>query len=97
LRNSPNDRAGANGIPSPSDALVTEIEAMNATLPAHLLMTERRPVPAEMITALKARFGERCSTAQAVREQHGRDESPFEVAPPDAVVFARALKRWPTR
>ena len=50
---------------------------MNATLPAHLLMTERRPVPAEMIAALKARFGERCSTAQAVCEQHGRDESPF--------------------
>ena len=63
---------------------------MNATLPAHLLMIERRPVPAEMIAALKARFGERCSTAQAVREQHGRDESPFEVAPPDAVVFAES-------
>ena len=63
---------------------------MNATLPAHLLSMERRPVPAEMIAALKARFGERCSTAQAVREQHGRDESPFEVAPPDAVVFAES-------
>ena len=65
---------------------------MNATLPAHLLMTERRPVPAEMIAALKARFGERCSTAQAVCEQHGRDESPFEVPPPDAVVFAESTE-----
>ena len=63
---------------------------MNATLPAHLLTTERRAVPAEMIAALKAQFGERCSTAQAVREQHGRDESPFDVPPPDAVVFAES-------
>jgi D-lactate dehydrogenase (cytochrome) len=55
-------------------------------------MMERRPVPAEMIAALKARFGERCSTAQAVCEQHGRDESPFEVPPPDAVVFAESTE-----
>ena len=33
---------------------------------------EPREVPAAMIDALKARFGERCSTALAVREQHGR-------------------------
>ena len=63
---------------------------MNATLPAHLLPMERRAVPIEMIAALKALFGERCSTAQVVREQHGRDESPFEVPPPDAVVFAES-------
>ena len=49
-----------------------------------------RPVPAAMIEALKARFGERCTTALAVREQHGRDESPFEVPPPDAVVFCES-------
>ena len=51
-------------------------------------MIQPRGVPAEMIAALKAQFGERCSTALVVREQHGRDESPFEVPPPDAVVFA---------
>ena len=51
-------------------------------------MIQPRAVPAEMIAALKAHFGERCSTALVVREQHGRDESPFEVPPPDAVVFA---------
>ena len=51
-------------------------------------MIQPRSVPAEMIAALKAQFGERCSTALVVREQHGRDESPFEVPPPDAVVFA---------
>ncbi|MBE7942780.1 FAD-binding protein [Ramlibacter aquaticus] len=43
-----------------------------------------------MLAALKARFGERCSTALAVREQHGRDESSFEVPPPAAVVFAES-------
>jgi D-lactate dehydrogenase (cytochrome) len=64
---------------------------MNAPLPGHVLPTyEPRPVPAAMIEALKARFGDRCSTAQAVREQHGRDESPFDVPPPDVVVFAES-------
>ena len=65
---------------------------MNATLPAHLLAVEPRPVPAAMIEAMKARFGERCSTAMAVREQHGRDESPFDVPPPEAVVFAESTE-----
>ncbi|MCV2363047.1 FAD-binding protein [Paucibacter sp. DJ1R-11] len=47
-------------------------------------------LPAEMLTALQERFGARCSTALAQRELHGRDESPFDVAPPDAVVFAQS-------
>ena len=55
-------------------------------------MLQPRPVPAEMLAALKAHFGERCSTAMAVREQHGRDESPFEVPPPEAVVFAESVE-----
>jgi D-lactate dehydrogenase (cytochrome) len=50
----------------------------------------KRPAPSEMIEALKARFGNRLSLALAVREQHGRDESPFDVPPPDAVVFAES-------
>lgn len=53
---------------------------------------EPREVPAAMIDALRARFGERCSTALAVREQHGRDESPFDVRPPDAVVFCESTE-----
>jgi D-lactate dehydrogenase (cytochrome) len=65
---------------------------MNATLPAHLLPTEPRPVPAAMLDALKNRFGARCSTALAVREQHGRDESPFDVPPPEAVIFAESTQ-----
>jgi D-lactate dehydrogenase (cytochrome) len=49
-----------------------------------------RPLPADMLHALRQRFGERCSTALAVREQHGRDESPFDVPPPEVVVFAES-------
>ncbi len=37
---------------------------------------------------LKQRFGERLSTAEAVRNQHGKGEDHFPVLPPDAVVFA---------
>ena len=53
----------------------------------------QREVPAEMIAALQARFGANCSTALVVREQHGRDESPFtHVPPPAAVVFAESTQ-----
>jgi D-lactate dehydrogenase (cytochrome) len=41
---------------------------------------------------LRAQFGERCSTAQAVCEQHGRDESPFPVTPPEVVVFCESIE-----
>jgi len=51
-----------------------------------------RPVPQAMLDALAARFGAQCSTAMAVREQHGRDESSFEVPPPAAVVFAESTR-----
>lgn len=49
-----------------------------------------RPMPPAMLAALRAHFGARCSTALAVREQHGRDESPFDVPPPEAVVFCES-------
>ena len=64
---------------------------MNAPLPSDLLpRIEPRAVPAAMLEALQQRFGERCSTAQAVREQHGRDESPIDAPPPEAVVFCES-------
>lgn len=47
----------------------------------------RRPLPGALLDALKARFGERVSTAAAVLEHHGKDESAHPVTPPDAVVF----------
>ena len=51
---------------------------------------DARPVPAAMLAQLQQRFGARCSTAAAVREQHGRDESPFPVTPPEVVVFCES-------
>ncbi len=46
----------------------------------------------EVIAALTPHFGERLSTAPAVREQHGHDESWHETAPPDAVVFPQSTE-----
>lgn len=61
---------------------------MNAPTPAdHLLLPTQtiRDVPEALIDALRQRFGAACSTALVVREQHGRDESPFtHIAPPAA-------------
>ena len=67
---------------------------MNApTAPDHLLPTiEPRAVPEAFMAALQQRFGAQCSTALAVREQHGRDESVFTVPPPAAVVFAESTQ-----
>lgn len=58
-------------------------EARAATLPPERLHAA--------IAALRARFGERLSTAQSVRDQHGRDESWHAPAPPDAVVFVDSV------
>jgi D-lactate dehydrogenase (cytochrome) len=66
---------------------------MNAPLPAHLLpRLEPRPIPAAMHEELLAHFGARCSTALAVREQHGRDESPIDAPPPEAVVYCESTE-----
>ena len=59
--------------------------------PMHLLpQVQQRPIPPALIESLQAHFQNRCSTAMAVREQHGRDESSFDVPPPGAVVFAHS-------
>lgn len=65
---------------------------MNAPLSAPLLPdVQPRPLPADALAALQARFQARCSTALAVREQHGRDESAYtHIPPPAAVVFAES-------
>lgn len=54
---------------------------------ANAPIAQRRPAPPELLQGLSARFKERCSTGQAVRDQHGRDESPYDTTPPDCVVF----------
>ncbi len=50
----------------------------------------RQPVPDAMHQQLLAHFGSRYSVAQAVRDHHGRDESPYQLTPPEAVVFAES-------
>ncbi|MEJ8836394.1 FAD-binding oxidoreductase [Ramlibacter sp. AN1133] len=67
---------------------------MNApTSHARLLPdVHQQEIPPALLQALKERFGARLSTALAVREQHGRDESPFAVPPPGAVLFAESTQ-----
>ncbi len=50
----------------------------------------RKPLPSDMLQALQDRFGVRLNTAVSVREHHGRDESPFPMMLPDAVVYAES-------
>ncbi len=63
---------------------------MNHPTPAAALA--RRPLPVTLADALAARFGERFSTSAGVCAHHGRDESPFPPAAPDAVVFAHTTE-----
>ena len=65
---------------------------MNAPTHASHVLPEvvQRSTPQALIEALKEKFGERCSTALAVREHHGKDESSFSIPPPSAVVFAES-------
>lgn len=49
----------------------------------------RRPLPAACLEELRAILRDRLSTAQAVREHHGHDESPYPDVLPDAVIFAQ--------
>ena len=67
---------------------------MNAPATAsHLLpQIHLRDVPQALIDALQTRFGAQCSLAQAVREQHGRDEGSLQAPPPSAVVFAESTR-----
>jgi D-lactate dehydrogenase (cytochrome) len=61
---------------------------MNAPLPTHLLpLIRQRDIPVAFLEALKARFGANCSTAQVIREQHGRGESAFTTVPPPSAVM----------
>lgn len=52
----------------------------------------RKPLPDLFLDALKQILGNQVSTAQAVREHHGRDESMYDICLPDAVVFARSTE-----
>ena len=59
---------------------------MNHPYPPH------PPLPAALAEELSRRYGSRFSTSQAVRDQHGRDESVHPAAAPDAVVYANSTE-----
>ena len=52
----------------------------------------RTPPVETVVAVLRQRFGDRVSTAQAVREQHGKGESYHRGPPPDAVFFAETTE-----
>jgi D-lactate dehydrogenase (cytochrome) len=47
----------------------------------------RQPLPHALVRSLRDLLGERFTMSPAVRGHHGRDESAFPPAPPDAVAF----------
>ncbi|GIK25457.1 MAG: oxidoreductase [Betaproteobacteria bacterium] len=59
---------------------------MNHPYPSH------PPLPDALVEALSERFGASFSVSQAMRDQHGRDESVHPTAAPDAVVFAESTE-----
>ena len=50
-------------------------------------MDKPRELNAALLDELRALLGDRLTTSRGVREHHGKDESYFPYAPPDAVVF----------
>jgi D-lactate dehydrogenase (cytochrome) len=55
-------------------------------------MNKAREFDQSVVAELKALLGDRVSTSAAVREHHGKDESYFPYAPPDAVVFLKSTQ-----
>jgi D-lactate dehydrogenase (cytochrome) len=55
-------------------------------------MNKAREFDPSVVLELKALLGERVSTSAAVREHHGKDESYFPYALPDAVVFPHSTE-----
>src|SRR6188768_2452695 len=55
-------------------------------------MNKARECDQSVLAELKALLGDRVSTSAAVREHHGKDESYFPYAPPDAVVFVKTTE-----
>lgn len=53
---------------------------------------ERKGLPTELVERLAAAFGPRFTTNGAICLQHGTDESAFEPAPPDAVVYPESTE-----
>jgi D-lactate dehydrogenase (cytochrome) len=79
----------------PADALASTSQPSQPS-PASHPCTAGGGLPDELTRELQARFGDRFTTSAGVREHHGRDESPFAPAPPDAVIFAHSTEEVAT-
>ncbi len=55
-------------------------------------MNQPRQLDASLQDELRALLGDRLTTSRGVREHHGKDESYYPYAPPDAVVFAHSTE-----
>src|SRR5258706_11891434 len=55
-------------------------------------MNKPREFDQSVLTELRALLGDRVSTSAAVREHHGKDESYFPYALPDAVVYVKTTE-----
>ena len=55
-------------------------------------MNQPRQLDASLQDELRALLGERLTTSRGVREHHGKDESYYPYAPPDAVVVAHSTE-----
>ncbi|MES2498040.1 MAG: FAD-linked oxidase C-terminal domain-containing protein [Pseudomonadota bacterium] len=61
---------------------------MTAPLPSF----DRKPLPTGFLDEVRAVVGDRLSTGEAIRLQHGSSETHFDAVLPDAVVFARSTE-----
>src|SRR5580704_8344571 len=77
---------------SPSSARTTGPRRTDMAATAPVQAQARAPQVDATIAELKKLFGDRVSTAHAVREQHGKDISFHEAHLPDAVVFAESAE-----
>ncbi len=55
-------------------------------------MNKAREFDQTVLTELQALLGDRVTTSAGIREHHGKDESYFPYAPPDAVVFPHSTE-----
>ena len=55
-------------------------------------MNKPRELPTGLFEELRSLLGERATVSRGVREHHGKDESYFPYAPPDAVVFPESTE-----
>jgi D-lactate dehydrogenase (cytochrome) len=55
-------------------------------------MNKAREFDQSVVAELKALLGDRVTTSPGIREHHGKDESYFPYAPPDAVVFPESTE-----